>query len=67
MNEKLDQNFRQGRSIRSRFITLTVEAGRDGKPRLILEGPYMEIASFEIGESVDVIIQKDLISLLRLD
>lgn len=67
MNEKPDQNFRLARNIHSRFITVTVEEGEDGKPRLVLEGPYMEIAGFRIGESVDAIIQEDLISLLRLD
>lgn len=67
MNEKPEQNLRHARGIQSRFITLKVEAGKDGKPRLTLEGPYMEIAGFEIGESVDAIIQRDLISLLRLD
>lgn len=67
MDEKREQSFRLARNIQSRFVNLTVEAGKDGKPRLVLEGPYMEIAGFEVGESVDAIIQKGLISLLRLD
>ncbi len=53
--------------IRSRFVTLTVEKAEDGGPRIILEGDYLRVSGFMPGESIDAIIQPDLISLLRLD
>lgn len=68
MSDTRDQTKqRNTRALRSQFLTLMVERGSDGKPRLVLEGVSMTASGFEPGDSVEAIIQPDLISILRLD
>lgn len=67
MNGEKDQQLSTRANLRSRFITITVEQSASGRARIVLEGPYMDIAGFEPGEHIDAIIQPDLISLLRVD
>lgn len=68
MSETRDKpKQRSTRSLRSQFVTLIVERGADGNPRLVLEGAPMAASGFEPGDAVEAIIQPDLISLLRLD
>ncbi|HEX7047411.1 MAG TPA: hypothetical protein VF275_07555 [Gammaproteobacteria bacterium] len=53
------------RSIHSRIVTLTVEQGEDGAPRLVLEGDYMSATGFTPGDRVEAIVQPELISILN--
>lgn len=57
----------QHEALRSQFVTLIVERGADGHPRLVLEGASMAASGFEPGDTVEAIIQPDLVSILRLD
>ena len=53
--------------MRSQFVTLTVERSEQGTPRLVLDGAYMLSSGFEPGDTIEAIIQPNLISILQLD
>lgn len=67
MNEAREQNGAPGRALRSRFITITVEADERGKPRIIMQGDPLENSGFAPGEVIEAIVQPGLISILRGD
>lgn len=67
MNKVKESSSGEVRSPRSRFVTLAVEAGEDGGPRLVLEGAALAASGFRPGETVEAIIQPGLISILRFD
>lgn len=68
MSETRDRmKQRNTRALRSQFVTLIVERGADGHPRLVLEGASMAASGFGPGDTVEAIIQPDLVSILRLD
>lgn len=58
-----------GRSplLRSSVVRLTVEPGTAGHVRIILDGAYMASTGFEPGDTVEALLQDDLISILRAD
>lgn len=67
MNEAKEQNGTQTRPLRSRFMTITVEADEHGKPCIVMRGDSLENAGFVPGENIEAIVQPGLISILRTD
>lgn len=67
MNEAKEHNGTPARTLRSRFLTLTVEADENGRPRIVMQGEPMENSGFAPGETIEAIVQPGLISILRGD
>lgn len=67
MSEHKNKVQLEQRVLRSQFVTLTVEQGKDGAPRIVLEGAYMHVSGFNPGDTVEAIIQPNLISILNTD
>lgn len=67
MSELKNKVYTEQRALRSQFVTLTVERNKQGSPRLVLDGPYMAVSGFEPGDTIEAIIQPNLISILNTD